>query len=187
MKIKTRLVVYLKKISENILTKVSLLGELKFMQHKNHSYSTFFLFVSCAFSRWIWPDTSNMLMSTSSTDENTKTTSIMFLSLAIGWKSSFPSLQNVISYKHACLCLWYDVNWTFVFVFLCWLFSQLVVLRWCILSLAAVCFCLFYCVRPLEDVSWLPPPRKSTCRDLTCRTLQSKAIFTLTGNEMLWS
>lgn len=134
MKIKTRLVVYLKKISENILTEVSLLGELKSMQHKNHSYSTFFLFVSCAFSRWIWPDSSNMLMSTFSTDENTKMTYTMFLSLAIGWKSSFPSLQNVISYKHACFCLWYDVNWTFAFVFLCWLFSRLVVLRWCILS-----------------------------------------------------
>lgn len=52
-KYKNRIVVYLKKkIPENILTKVSPLGELKYMQHKHHSYKyVLYVYVSCASSR----------------------------------------------------------------------------------------------------------------------------------------
>lgn len=117
MKIKARLVVYLKKISENILTKVSLLGELKSMQHKNHSYSMFFLFVSCAFSRWIWPDTSNMFMSTSSTDKNTIMTSMMFCSLAIGLKVIFSISpdRHLLQARMLTFIIWCKLNFCFCF------------------------------------------------------------------------
>lgn len=55
--------VYLKKkekkkeIPENILTEVLPLGELKYMQHKHHSYKyVLYVGVSCASSRWNWPN-----------------------------------------------------------------------------------------------------------------------------------
>lgn len=55
--------VYLKKkrkkkeIPENILTEVLPLGELKYMQHKHHSYKyVHYVGVSCASSRWNWPN-----------------------------------------------------------------------------------------------------------------------------------
>lgn len=56
-KYKNRIVVYLKKkkkkeIPENILTEVLPLGELKYMQHKHHSYKyVLYVGVSCASSR----------------------------------------------------------------------------------------------------------------------------------------
>lgn len=128
---KTRLVIYLKKkISENILTKVSLLGELKSMQHKNHSYSMFFLFVSCAFRRWIWPDTSTLL--TFSTDKNTKTTPNNTLSLAIGLKVIFSISpeRHLLQARMLTFTIRCKLNFC-SFDFPCWLFFWLVVLRWC--------------------------------------------------------
>lgn len=117
MKIKTRLVVYLKKISENILTKVSLLGELKSMQHKNHSYSMFFLFVSCAFSRWIWPDTSNSLCPHPAQIKIQKWLQLCSCSLAIGLKVIFSISpdRHLLQARMLTFMIWCKLNFCFCF------------------------------------------------------------------------
>lgn len=61
----------------------------------------------------------------------------------------FSVILFFIFYKHRYLYLGDNVNGTLLFL-ICCLFFLLVVLRWCILSSAAVCFCLFYRPRPLE-------------------------------------
>lgn len=171
--IKTRLVVYLKKkkISENILNKVSLLGELKSMQHKNHSCSMFFLFVSCAFSRWIWPDTSYMLMSTSSTDKNTKMTYTLFLSLAIGLKVIFSISPDRHLLQARMLTFMIRCKLNFCFSLLI-VFSACSAKMMYSVSLRFVFAC-FTVSGPWKMCLGYHLLRKSTCWDLTCRTIQS--------------
>lgn len=92
------------------------------MQHKHHSYKyVLYVYVSCASSRWNWPNRNIVQHQTGFKNNLRLKYCLVIWSLSRLFEiSSWSSLSPLISYKHACLHLWYNVNWTFfhlLFVF----------------------------------------------------------------------
>lgn len=109
-----------------------------------------YVYVSCASSRWNWPNRNIVQQQVKCKNHFRLKYCFVVWSLSRSFEIvSWSSLSSLISYKHACLRLWYNVNWTLFFFISC-LFSLLVVLIWCILSSAAITFACFIAPGPLK-------------------------------------